>query len=238
MKIETQHPEFGYPPAVPENAPAVWGARSIIDPGPNGTKVMGLLPDRQGLWACDDRHKAALLALLNDCKVLEIAQRVFGHKYDKGEIRSDEPNEVVLYDSLGLKVVGNSNGSCGYFYVSAFLKPYPEGTSLDDRIVGTADDKLTWSRDDNDLPDVGDEIHATMNGLGPAKVVGYCTESHAGYEMQGKQYPGSNYLFLVCQLTDPPEWWVKQSTERMEDNDKPCAMVAAIMGREWNREEV
>jgi hypothetical protein len=229
------HPGFGYPAGVPANAPAVWGARGIID----GGRFLGLLHDRQGCWAVDDTHRAALDALLNDCRVLEIVRRVFTEKCDAGEIRSDEPNEVVLYSTLGLTVIGNSNGSHGYFYVSAFLHPYPEGLTLTDRIVDTAADKLTWSRDDDDLPEVGDEIFIGMNGLGPAVVVGYCTESHAGYEMQGTKYPGSHYLYLLCHLTDPPEWWAKDAKRRFNDsfseNTTPMAKIACIMGREWER---
>lgn len=226
------HPEFGYPAGVPANAPAVWGARAIID----GGRSLGLVPDRQGCWAMDDTHRAALDALLNNCGVLEIVRRVFTEKCDAGEIRSDEPNEVTLYNTLGLTVVGNSNGSCGYFYLSAFLNPYPMGLTLADRITGTAASKLTWSRDDDDLPEVGDEIHIGMNGLGPGVVVGYCTESHAGYEMQGTTYPASHYLYLLCRLTDPPEWWATDAERRFNEADKPMAKVACIMGREWERE--
>ena len=86
------------------------------------------------------------------------------------------------------------------------------------------------------LPEVGDEIHVNMNGLGPATVVGYCTESHAGYEMQGTEYPASHYLYLLCRLTDPPEWWVTDAERRFNNADKPSARVACIMGREWERE--
>jgi hypothetical protein len=40
----------------------------------------------------------------------------------EGHVQSDEPNEVVVYDDDVIRVVGNSNGSYGYFYLAAWLK--------------------------------------------------------------------------------------------------------------------
>jgi hypothetical protein len=40
-----------------------------------------------------------------------------------GQIRTREATDVVLYEDDRASVVGNSNASAGYFYVSAWLKP-------------------------------------------------------------------------------------------------------------------
>jgi hypothetical protein len=106
---------FGLRNAVPNTAEAAWGARFIIyaDGGvdfvPNRTDVVGTT-----------ESKAALLALLNEKLPKRALIDIISAKIKAYEISTREPNEVVLFDADGLKVVGNSNGSHGYFYVAAF----------------------------------------------------------------------------------------------------------------------
>jgi len=45
-------------------------------------------------------------------------------------------------------------------------------------------------------PAIGERIMVRMNGLGPAKVVGYFTEA--------------GYLGLLVKFENPPAWWVRQ----------------------------
>jgi hypothetical protein len=106
---------WGLRNAIPDTATAAWGARFIIyaDGGvdfvPNRTDVVGTTT-----------RKAALLAMLNDKLPKRALIDIISAKIKAYEISTREPNEVVLFDDGELKVVGNSNGSHGYFYVVAF----------------------------------------------------------------------------------------------------------------------
>lgn len=46
-------------------------------------------------------------------------------------------------------------------------------------------------------PAIGDRIYVSINRCGPANVTGYFTEG--------------NFLGVLCELTDPPEWHIKQN---------------------------
>jgi len=106
---------FGLRNAVPDNAEAAWGARLIIsadgyvDFVANRTDVVG-----------STEGKARLLALLNEKLPGRALMTIVSDKIKAYEISTREEADVVLFDADGLKVVGNSNASHGYFYIAAF----------------------------------------------------------------------------------------------------------------------
>jgi hypothetical protein len=97
----------------PEGVETAWGARAIDD-----GKSFGLLPDRQSMKGPGDRREA-LTAKLNG-GVLKACQIEFARLKNCAEIDRGERKEVVLYAQGGVKVVGNTNASHGYFYVCAY----------------------------------------------------------------------------------------------------------------------
>jgi hypothetical protein len=116
--------EFGYDVAVPNGTKAAWGARAIFAMPHYGCKAfMDLLYDRQGTCYLDGHKDAVqtLTGLLNK-GALATAQARFNTLVQAGEVHTRECGEVVLYDDDTIKMVGNSNGSHGYFYVAAWLK--------------------------------------------------------------------------------------------------------------------
>ena len=56
---------------------------------------------------------------------------------------------------------------------------------------------LMWGGKGVEPPAIGSEIVVTINGCGPAIVTGYFEEG--------------GFLGLMCRLTNPPEWHVKQN---------------------------
>tara|TARA_Y100000034_G_scaffold76992_1_gene92483 strand:- start:515 stop:925 length:411 start_codon:yes stop_codon:yes gene_type:complete len=127
QKIESEKPSlaFGYGCAIPEATEAAWGARAICGGGYSGKAYMDLLPDRQGLCYRSKEALDRLTGLLNG-GILRTAQAEYKRLHDSWEIQGSEPNEVVLYDDGTVKMVGNTNGSHGYFYVAAWLVPASE----------------------------------------------------------------------------------------------------------------
>lgn len=105
---------FGYPSAVPAEARAAWGARLIM------TSDGGdLLHDRQDGWFDDDDSRDLLHGRLNRVKPWH---KPLGALIAEGTVRGDAANEVVVFEDDLIKVVGNSNGSYGYFYMAGWLK--------------------------------------------------------------------------------------------------------------------
>lgn len=105
---------WGYGSAVPDDTKAAWGARLILTADAGGD----LLYDRQGGFG-NMEDTARLRDHLNKVRPWrdQLARLV-----REGTVRSDEPNEVVVHDDDVIRVVGNSNGSYGYFYIAAWLK--------------------------------------------------------------------------------------------------------------------
>ncbi len=114
--------------AVPEVAHAAWGARAIVE----GTGF-GLLHDRQSIWSDDDAARQKLIAVLNgpgggDGAIHQAQEKVAALR-EAGTIcgpngqGGDTPQEHVLYEDDAVKMVGNTNGSFGYLYITAWLKP-------------------------------------------------------------------------------------------------------------------
>lgn len=105
---------WGYTHAVPEDTKAAWGARLLL------TRDGGdLLGDRQDGWSVDEASAKLLHDRLN---LIRPWQQPLGLLVSTGTVRSTEANEVVVFEDDLIKVVGNSNGSHGYFYIAGWLK--------------------------------------------------------------------------------------------------------------------
>jgi hypothetical protein len=118
MTYETyEHGTFswGYGPAVTKEHKAYWGARTIWTGGD-----WDILHDRQSLVATDKDAAERLARLLNSGR-LKAAGKRLKDMSNKWEVTTSEPGEVVLLDDGLVRIVGNSNGSYGYFYVTAQL---------------------------------------------------------------------------------------------------------------------
>ena len=79
-------------------------------------------------------------------------------------------------------------------------------------------DKLIWTAA-FPLPEIGDMVYITMNGIGYAKVKGYFA-SHLE--------SGDNYIGTMCLAICPPEWLVKQNAEDRHDMRRPDWYRAGI----------
>lgn len=114
----TKNLGFGLNGVVPDAAEAAWGARLIIYP----TGGVDLVHDRTSALG-SNAAKARLGNLLNERLPFAKMRDAISAKIRSYEISLMEPAEILLYEDPELKVVGNSNGSHGYFYVAAWAVP-------------------------------------------------------------------------------------------------------------------
>lgn len=81
------------------------------------------------------------------------------------------------------------------------------------------DPRIKWSGRDP-VPAIGATVHVYMNHLGDGIVRGYAV-SHG-------------WLFILCDLPNPPAWWVKQMAEstrgirKPEERKRRLAWIAGI----------
>ena len=95
---------------------ALWGARLII----NQRGKVDFVFDRQGT-AGDEVQAKELVRKLNTHYPPKTMMKDIKKRLKNREIKTREAEEVELFDKAGIKVVGNSNASAGYFYVTAML---------------------------------------------------------------------------------------------------------------------
>lgn len=107
---------YGYTPAVTGEHRAYWGARAIW----KGGRTWDVLHDRQGFKATDEAALNALLARLNG-GILKAAEARLGALGNTWEVSPSEAREVVLHEDARVRVVGNTNASYGYIYLTAIL---------------------------------------------------------------------------------------------------------------------
>jgi hypothetical protein len=103
--------------AHPEDSPAYWGARAILTSGKN---PIDFVPNRQS--GGGDLF-SVLASLLNDAGGLKIAQARVRALLDTWQMSSRESKLFTLVDNDMMTMVANTNGSYGYLYISAWLKP-------------------------------------------------------------------------------------------------------------------
>lgn len=170
----------GYKPAITAaqraGSPAIWGARAIATEAPG----FGLVPGRSDWYAGNEAERSALVLALNK-GVLDACREKFEQlKSEHWDIHRVD-KEYVLYEDEAIKVVGNTNGSYGYLYLTAFILP-PDRTG-------------EWNG--NFRPTAGGKINVTINRLGESLVL----RGHRFYSVAG----------LYVMPISPPEWYRKQS---------------------------
>jgi len=191
--IETM--QWGYRCEVPSGTKIVWGARAIFNP--RDTHPMDLLPDRQSFHGDADEWLNLQYLLHNG--VLEAAQARLAAYVRKGTVRRDTRNEVVLYDTTLIKVVGNTNASHGYFYVTAFIKPVDYAKHVPDGVERALDEfaegEFRWSGPR--IPAVGEEVALGGN---------YPNPRHRGKRVRVLAHAvAAKHLFLAVHPVEPSE---------------------------------
>ena len=124
-EIQTKKPSIflAYERAIPRETLAAWGGRAIVSgPAYLGDGSFELVSNRQSFTWQDEVAKKALRRILDD-SALEAMKSRYRELRKEGAIRCDREGEVVLYEDRQIKAVGNTNASCGYFYLAAWIKP-------------------------------------------------------------------------------------------------------------------
>lgn len=91
---------------------AAWGARLIVTEG----GVVDLVGDRQDLAG----DYQPLMAWLNG-GAIKAAREALRERLIRGEVHTREAAAVIVFEDEQGMVVGNTNGSGGYFYAAAWL---------------------------------------------------------------------------------------------------------------------
>lgn len=104
---------FGY--EIPEGTEVAWGARLIVTQ--NGG--VDLPPGRSSMIGSSEQVASFAVALTNLLPA-NMLMKVISSKLRSGEINTREGREVVIIEDEGIRIVGSSRGSAGYFYVSAY----------------------------------------------------------------------------------------------------------------------
>lgn len=114
---------FSYKPethrATEAGSPAIWGARAICE-----ADRFALLPNRQSISG-EPAARTELTAALNG-GVLASVQEKYRELRDAHWDFTRVAREVVFHDGDGVRVVGNTNGSHGYLYLTASINPPAE----------------------------------------------------------------------------------------------------------------
>jgi len=175
MKTSAKDMEFGLRHHIPEDAVCGWGARAIQ----NGFEI-DLLWDRQDCFAIDENAEKLLKAVINE-RFDSILRETYRKKYNEGLLNGHEDKLETLYEDRGIVIVANTNGSCGYVYLAAWVKPSKtEGLTVKAK-----------------LPPVGSTVNVKCNNIGQSVVLNHVNVQ--GFPMIG-----------VLPL-DPPEWYRKQN---------------------------
>ena len=108
---------FGYWRGCPPNIRIAWGARAILE----GDGSFSFLHDRMD-WngKLSNLHSARteLADLIN--LAMPVVREAVIKLLRNGDMHMDKEREFVLLDEPKLKIIGNTNGSCGYLYLVAF----------------------------------------------------------------------------------------------------------------------
>jgi hypothetical protein len=109
----------------PTEAPAAWGARAIED-----REGFSLLHDRQ--QGTGDKEVLRALGRKLNGGILRRAQKAWEKIQDETFwARYTTEGEHVLYEDDEIVMKGNTNGSCGYVYIVAYLKNTDTDTDTD-----------------------------------------------------------------------------------------------------------
>ena len=157
-------------PLVPDDATALWGARWIV----TQDGYVDVVPDRTDLVAATPEAKAALVQVLTD-GAGDAAIAAVRTGLAEGRIRTREARTFTLYRDERVHVLGNSNASAGYFYVTAvlldgLLAPLTYGMFSDEGDDGNVAVRNVLDRTfrrvlDNEVTDESDLLSLIGNGL-------------------------------------------------------------------------
>lgn len=106
---------YGLADAVPETAPAAWGARLII----NMDGYVDFPPGRMDVVG-DPHAIKSLLDLLGERFPPSALSERIREGLDRREFTTRTSETVTLYADADVTVVANPRGSAGYLYVAAF----------------------------------------------------------------------------------------------------------------------
>ena len=115
-----------------------------------------------------------LISVLNEGGLLEFIRWKFARLVENGLLSTREEKEVVLIDQWGVHVVGNSNGSGGYFYLRVGLKKAEEMGKDVKYTEATEQGTVVWSTEVR--PSVGSSVTLTRNHCGDGTVLTYFNE--------------------------------------------------------------
>jgi len=190
-----KEPQWGLVSAIPDNSPAGYGARCIQSHG-----AIGFVADRTGTFSYDNGHKIALEAILNRAGFMDHIRHRYAELFEQGKFQQNSRDVETLFEDRAIIVKASTNGSFGYVYLAAWLRPSDDVRNLIDRDhpdYEKWDDGLVTRWTKGHLPAIGDKIQIRINNIGSAIVL-----RHA--RMCG-------WLNLIAIPTDPPEWYRKQN---------------------------
>lgn len=105
---------WGYRNGFPDDVTDGWGARGILQRG-----EVDLLNDRQSYFG-DAEIVDQFCSRMNANK--EKWRKNVKDLYYSGEVDPSKNNHVVIYEDEFIKMVGNTQGSFGHFYMAGWLK--------------------------------------------------------------------------------------------------------------------
>lgn len=111
---------WGLRAIAPDDARAVWGARTILEAG--SFSIVNNRQDIHGITAGDCKDLAAAL----NTRILDDCRQVVSNLLRSSQMRGNEREQFELYDDTYFRVVANTQGSCGYLYVTAWFKAHDE----------------------------------------------------------------------------------------------------------------
>lgn len=199
---------FGLPIDTPRKR--YWGARAIYQNG-----RIDLLADRQMMDPAENTPEAnAFVLWLNGHALPWLRSEVA-----RLNLATNDPQEIVL-SQFKYELRASTNASFGYLYIGAVEHELAEcephvntASKAEERVVMVRDQKFVV---DAGIVPVGTEGNISVNGIGPAKVVGYYNENYVD---------GLKLACLMVEVSAPPEWWVKQTMQR----DLEAAVKAGIV---------
>jgi len=116
---DTLTPPYGLQGAVEPGSTAVWGARFIV----NQDGHVDLPHDRHKVVYSTPKDRDRLLDSLQAVYPLgKLHQRISQGLVER-EIDTRVAADIILVENEDVRMVGNTNGSAGYFYVTAYLIP-------------------------------------------------------------------------------------------------------------------
>jgi hypothetical protein len=195
MNTSRNEMTFGLVNEIPKDSPSGWGARAI-----QKGSCLDIVWDRQDVFAVDEAHHNVLSLLLNRAGMFEHIQGKYAELYNSGKLQGNQAGTEVLFEDHALVVVANTNGSYGYVYLAAYLKPsddvselagkdHPEFADWESKTIK----RWTYKR----LPAIGEGIVAAVNNIGKVTVLRYAAFN--------------GWLSLIVLPSNPPEWYRKQN---------------------------